>query len=336
MERLRWLDLGHLSASALHQAYQALATLRRAEDPSLLVLASAEPHLSLGASQVAGLELDRDACASSLPIIQRPIGGGLVWVEPAHLNYFLLVTPTAQRRRPEQLLAAIAPIIQAVHAHFGISVELAAEQEFRCRGRRIGSTGAASIGNSLVLAGSYLLCTDWAGFADRVAASSNGFRATLRQALSASLTSWAEERQIAVPAHTRIKQVWQEQLQTQSWQVMEGALSGAERAAMLQAELEPVDWEGGGRRRVANGIKLRAGAFLTERHWPDGWLRVWTEDGRYRAVESNVLPGEICRALVGMSADSPQHRALFARVLGDAAEHWQRRLHELTVWTDQL
>ncbi|MEY2343058.1 lipoate--protein ligase family protein [Acidithiobacillus sp. IBUN Pt1247-S3] len=334
-ETLRWLDLGHLGASELHVAYQALASLRRADAPSLLILASADRHLSLGASQAAALELEQAACAS-LAVIQRPLGGGLVWVEPAHLNYFLLATPTAQRRRPEELLEWVAPTIQAAYARYGLPVELVARQEFRCRGRRIGSTGAATIGNSLVLAGSFLLHSDWCSFVASVAAPTAEFRTTLGRALRASLTSWQEELVgSVVPSHAELKTVWKMQLQAQGWLVEADDLRAEEHAALKSAELEAVDWESGGRRRVRDGIKLRANTFLTEKHWPEGWLRIWTEDGCYREVEGNLFPPELCWALSGVQARSPLLPSLMAGYLGASAGLWLERLEGLAVWSDQ-
>ncbi|MBU2754772.1 lipoate--protein ligase family protein [Acidithiobacillus sp. CV18-2] len=312
-----------------------MAEARRADDPAFLVLATADAHLSLGAAQAASAELNEAACAS-IAVLQRPLGGGLVWVEPAHLNYFLLATPDVQCRRPEDLLARLAPSIQAVHAQYGLPVKLAAGQEFRCRGRRIGSTGAATIGKSLVLAGSFLLQTDWHPFVASVAAPSPGFRNTLARALSASLTSWETELGLKLmPSHADLQSTWKAQLLAQGWQIFEEELHASERAAWQQVEWEPMDWQSQGRRRVRNGIKLRAGAFLTEQHWPDAWLRVWTEDGCYREVESDAWPPELSWALAGVAARSPLLASLLDGYLGSSARLWQQRLEELSVWSDQ-
>jgi lipoate-protein ligase A len=329
---LRWLNLGHLSAPALHQSYQALAELRRAEDPPWLLLASANAHLSLGAAQTAAAELDRDA-AQNLIVVQRLVGGGLVWIEPAHLNYFLLATPSSVRRRPEDWLEVLAPSLCALHAAFGLHVELVAEQELRCAGQRIGSTGAASLGSSVVLAGSFLLRGDWVSFCNSVAVPSPDFRQALERALAASLLTW-KEAGVLVPSHEQLALVWREILQAEGWQIEVDALRPAEQQAIAAQELEPVDWKSQGRRRVRDGIKLRAGAFLTERHWPEGWLRVWTEDGRYRAVDSNIFPAELCWALTGIEAVSPMLPLLLEGYLGTQAALWQQRLGSLAVWSD--
>ncbi|WP_308387838.1 lipoate--protein ligase family protein [Acidithiobacillus sp. AMEEHan] len=331
---LRWLDLGHLGAGELHQSYQALAELRRADDPIFFLLATADAHLSLGAAQTASAELDEAACAS-VAVVQRPLGGGLVWVEPAHLNYFFLATPDARCRRPEDLLGRMAPTIQAVHAQYGLPIELAAGQEFRCRGRRIGSTGAATIGKSLVLAGSFLLQTDWRPLVASVATPSPEFRNTLARALSASLTSWkAELGSTMLPSHGDLKNAWKAQLLAQDWQISEATLGSTNRSAWQKVECEPVDWWSQGRRRVRNGIKLRAEAFLTEEHWPDGWLRVWTEDGYYREIGSDTWPEELCWALQGVAAGSTLLPRLLDGYLGSSARLWQKRLEELSVWSD--
>jgi len=331
---LRIIQLKKVAALKLHSAYVALAELRAPEDPPILLVAQAEAHLSLGASQWASAELDRHRCQSlGVTVVQRSLGGGLVWLEPAHLNYFFLQSPQGNCRCPKDLLRVLSPGIIATHAAFGFPVSLRDHQEFSYQGRRIGSTGAATLGHSLVLAGSFLLEGDWDTFCQAVAAPSDGFRAQLALGLEESLCTWQEVMARPVSAEA-VFAVWQEELKRTGWVLLEDGLSVQEQERMDAMDWEPLDWESSGRRRVAHGIKLRSRAFLTERHWDDGWLRIWTEDHRLRALWGSAIPAELTLASAGLARDGTLLQDLMQGYLGKGAQLWWERMQALAVWSD--
>jgi len=332
---LRLLDLGHLSAEELHRAYLGLAEAQGEADPPLLVLASAEDHLSVGAAQVVGAELDRAACSAiGIPVVQRPLGGGTVWVDRRHLNYFLVLPRRAGIQRPTQVMAYFGPVLCAWHRHFGLDVRSVADRDFWLGHQKLGGTGAATIGRSLVLGGSLLLHGDWTTFVRCVAAPSADFRTELRHALEESLGSWAHHL-VHIPSRAALREALLQILVAEGWRpYLEDGPSAAERLHMARAELESPDWEQPARRRVAHGIKIKNDSFLTERHWPDGSvLRVWTEDGRYRRIFCNVWPKACAAAMIGRrwEATGPLLERFLDR---DSARLWQGRLDSTAVWTE--
>jgi len=332
---LRLLDLGHLSAQALHRSYLGFAEAQGRDDPPALILASADDHLSVGAAQGVGAELDREACrAAGIPVVQRPLGGGTVWVDRRHLNYFLVMPHGTGLRRPTQVLELLGPVLCAWHRYFGLDVRLVGHQDFWLGQRKLGGTGAASIGGSLVLGGSLLLDGDWRAFVGCIAAPSTGFRRELERALEESLAVWTHLLP-RLPTRAELRQALLHALAAAGWDPrVEAGPNAAERLAMASAELEAPDWQQPGRRRVAHGIKIKDRSFLTERHWSDGsFLRVWTEDGSYRRVSCSAWPEDCATALTGCGRDAAL--VALARCLDrDRAQLWRARLEATAVWTE--
>ncbi len=332
---LRFLYLGHLPADSLHRSYAGLAEARQAGDPPLLLLATADTHLTVGAAQTAGAELDFDSCQRlQIPVIQRGLGGGTVWVEPAHLNYFLMAGLGSPFRRPQDLLNAFAPAFLSVHRHFGLDVQMVGGQDFTCAGRRIGSTGAATLGRSLVLGGSFLLAGEWSTFTEALAVPSPGFRVWVLEALEQLMTTWDAELG-RTPAPGLVMERLHQELAELGWEIVESCPTELELEAMEAVELEMPDWTASAGRRVPCGIKVRLDSFLTERRWGRNFLRIWTENGCFRRIAGTVFPEELEEAIAGLQKDSPMLDLLLERYLGHGpASLWRERIRSLAVWTD--
>ena len=334
--RIRLIHLGMLAPEALHRAYVGLAEAQDEQDAPILLLARSRAHLSLGAAQGPAAELDRVACERlGIPVVLRGLGGGLVWVDPGQLNYFFIFPAAAGIRRAPDLFVRIAPWVIAMHAHFGLTVEARNGHDFWCQGRKIGGTGAATIGHSLVLGGSFILEARWTSFVDCVAAPSEGFRAWLAEALQEGLCSWSQLLDRAVEPEA-VLEACPALLAEAGWALaLPTRPRAVESRAMAQADLEEVDWEQPVRRRVPAGIKLKADTFLTERRWSDGhWLRVWTENGAFRRVACSAWPTEQGERWAGLRPDSGRLHERLRDIARSEASLWGERLRETAVWTD--
>ncbi len=333
----RRLDLGLLDPLGLHAGYAGMAEAQAAGAIPMVLLARSGGHLSLGAAQGAAAELDAAACRRhGVLVLRRSLGGGTVWVDARQLNYFFLFPAGSGPARPAAAFSLVAPLVEAVHHVFGLPVAGTGGQDFWCRGRKIGGTGAATLGHTLVLGGSFLLDFAETAFTRCVAAPSPGFREWLGEALAGSLTSWAGEGVGGVAASAVAEAFWAA-LAAQGWRLQPSAPSAAEEAAMAEAreELGDLDWGEDARRRVPNGIKLKAGAFLTERHWDGGqWLRVWTDAGRFRRVAGSAFPAVLAEGLKGLAPEDGRFAALLDQTLGGEAPLWRERLLVTAVWAD--
>lgn len=332
MERVqaRWIDLGQLSPTRLHASYQGLAeTAARDAAPVLAWGVSDRPHLSLGASQAAGAELDLHACsARGVELVQRPLGGGTVLVDASQYCFFLLFPEQRRPSRPQHLFdLALAPALTVFHA-LGLPVRRVGITDLWMGGRKILGSGAATLGSTMVFGSSFLLDFDNELFARLVAAPSDGFRTWLAQELRAGMTCWREhaEPPSADAVQARLREAVREHL---GWETVESACESAELAAVEAAceELRVVPDDQGGRRLIANGIKVNHGRYLVETQDAAGWLRLTIVD---RAIGRLAADGDSPPGLEAAVGCEPERDRLEARLKESmpaaAARHWAERI----------
>ncbi|HXZ53224.1 MAG TPA: hypothetical protein VEH51_14610 [Burkholderiales bacterium] len=251
----RWMRLGLVEPLELHATYAGLAAAQAADASPIVVWAQAKTHLCLGQSQ--GLaEVDPRA---GLPIVRRPLGGGLVWVDEFQYVFVVIAPRRLAPGRPARWFAwALAPAV-AAYRHFGLPAYLS-DQDLWLHGRKIAGSGAASIGECAVVASSFLLRFPAERFAESVASPSPDFRAWLRQGLALAMTEWAEHG--ALPSERELEEVFRARVAAQHGWCFENSWPGeAEQAAIAEAreELsEPIE-----QGRAGAQVKLNARRALS-------------------------------------------------------------------------
>lgn len=273
----RWIRLGLVDPLTLHSTYAGLAAAQSASDVPIVLWAQAKTHLCLGQSQ--GLaELDPGV---SVPVVRRPLGGGLVWVDE-HQYVFVLIAPRrfAPGRPSRWFSWALGPVV-ATYRQFGLPAYLN-EQDVWLQGRKIAGSGAATIGECAVVASSFLLRFPAAQFADSVASPSPDFRVWLREGLSLAMTEWAEHGEL--PSGRDLEAAFRDRISAHyGWRFENGWPTPAESLAIEEARTEleePI--EADLPRSVPDGVKLNAGSTLVERRHGVQRERVLTVDGSVR------------------------------------------------------
>jgi lipoate-protein ligase A len=273
----RWIRLGLVEPLALHAAYACLAAAQATDDAPLVLWAQAKTHLCLGQSQ-GPAELDPGV---SVPVVRRPLGGGLVWVDEFQYVFVLIAPKRLAPGRPARWFTwALSPAV-ATYRHFGLPAYLN-EQDVWLHGRKIAGSGAATIGECAVVASSFLLRFPAERFAESVAAPSQEFREWLRDGLALAMTEWAEHG--ALPAERELESVFRTRLEAQlGWQFENSWPSAAEQAAIAAAAVElaePLDEALP--RMVRDGIKLNSESRLVERRGASRVERELTVGGLVR------------------------------------------------------
>jgi lipoate-protein ligase A len=319
---LRWLEAGRLAPFDLHAFYHGIGYALAPEDDPILIWGRADrPHISLGPHQDAGAELALDARgrAAGMEVVRRETGGGSVLVDPDQWVYAFVVPRQAFPGRPTDLYARLLPAVERAFAGLGLNVTRAGANDLWCAGRKIGGTGMATLGNALVLVGSFLLRFDGGRFAAALNCPSTAFRRFLTEALGEAVVPWSALAPVPRPA--ALKAALQGAVARElGWVVCPDTPSAAERAAIAEAHAELLDpdwrWEPQGRRAIAGGIKLKADAFLTEGLLPTGGrVTVQTEGGRLRRLAVDGAAPRDLAACIGLVPDSPR----LAEVLGAEA-----------------
>ena len=296
--RLRVIDFGTVSALRSQAVYHGLAAcIGPDSDPVLSLVSPATPYVCVGLHQDIAQEVDRAYCAEhGLPIIRREVGGGAVYLDGGQLfTHFIY----PRRKAPEFAVNLYPRFIEPVvrtYRDFGVNAVYRPVNDIQVNGRKIGGTGAASIGEATVMVGSFMFDFDTATMAKCLKVPSEKFRDKLRQTLDDYMTTLAKELP-APPARGALLA----RFLTHCAEVL-GVTpeydrpTAAEDAAIARAEtrLADPDWtDVQARKLVALGVKVAADTTLTEaaRKAPGGLVRVTllAQDGRVRDL---VLGGD--------------------------------------------
>ena len=232
--RARWIRLGRVEPLELHATYAGLATAQPIDGAPIVLWACSKSRLCLGQRQgLAALEPGH-----AVPIVRRPLGGGLVWVDENHY-VFVLIAPRrhAPGRSARWFAWALAPVI-ATYRQFGLPVYQNGN-ELWLDGRKIAGSAAASISECAVVASSFLMRFPLARHVDHVASPSPEFRSWLREGLSLALTEWAGHDDGALPAERELEDAFRARLEAQyDWRFEHDWPSDTEAAAIGEARAE--------------------------------------------------------------------------------------------------
>jgi lipoate-protein ligase A len=255
----RWIRLGLVEPLDLHASYAGLAAAQPRSAVPIVLWAQAKTHLCLGQSQ--GLaEIDP---RTTLPVVRRPLGGGLVWVDEQQYVFVVIAPARFAPGRPSRWFPwALSPAV-ATYRDFGLRAYLNGA-DIWLHGRKIAGSGAATIGECAVVASSFLVKFPAGRFAAAVASPSTGFRRWLREGLALAMTEWAEHGE--APPERALEATFRTRVEAQhGWQFENAWPTAAEQVAIEEARrelAEPV--EIGGSRMTRGGIKLNADAHLVE------------------------------------------------------------------------
>lgn len=296
--RLRVLDFGTVTALRSQAVYHGLAeTILPDSDPILSLASPATPYVCVGMHQDIELEVDLAFCAShNLPVYRRHVGGGAVYLDENQLfTHFIYPAGKAPSRADQLYPMFIEPVVRT-YREMGIIANYRPVNDIHVDGRKIGGTGAASIGGATVLVGSFMLDFDTVTMSRCLKVPSEKFRDKLRQTLDDYMTTMVKQLG-EMPDRAELKarflrhcatvlgvEPFLDQPTADEW----AAITRAE------AELADTDWINVQHRKlVALGVKVAADTHLTESAMkaPGGLIRVHLLDREGRVADL-VLSGD--------------------------------------------
>lgn len=296
--RLRVLDFGLVPALRSQAVYHGLAeTLGPDSDPILSLASPATPYVCVGMHQDIGKEVDEAYCgAHGLPVFRRHVGGGAVYLDQNQLfTHFIFPRNKAPAHAAQLYPMFIDPVVRT-YREMGIPATYRPVNDIHVEGRKIGGTGAASIGNATVMVGSFMLDFDTATMSKCLKVPSEKFRDKLRQTLDDYMTTMVKQLG-AMPDRADLKARFLRHcadvlgLEPVFDQPTAAELAAIERAEAELADPEWIDVQH--QKLVALGVKIAAGTHLTEsaHKAPGGLIRVNLLD-RDRVVGDLVLSGD--------------------------------------------
>jgi lipoate-protein ligase A len=333
-QRLRLLDMGSVDPLDSQAVYHGLAEAAKpSDDPSLILIRPNAPYVCVGAHQELDKEVDVAYCQEAgLPLYRRHVGGGAVLLDPDQL-FFQFVVPNGHLSKgpvTDLFPYFIEPVVDTYRS-FGVEAEFRPVNDIHVAGRKIGGTGAATIGEAVVLVGSFMYRFDRDTMARALHVSSEKFRDKLRAALNDYVASM-DELLSELPSQEELQGAFAEALRNRlGWQAEPGQVSDAEWAAVAEARqgLTDPDWLWQrGRKMVPGGFKIQADAHLTEGQYkaPGGLIRatVLTEGDRIGEVvlsgDMMVFPEAGLDNLAQRLAGAPRQREALADAVASAWE----------------
>lgn len=266
--KVRLLDLGMVPYLRSQTIFHGIAHALDASAPNTITLMSPiEPYVCIGYHQELDKEIDVDYCrANGISMMRREIGGGAVYLDSGQVFYHWIFHPEHLPRQVEDTFRPYCQTLVETYRSIGIDAEYRPVNDILVRGRKIGGTGAASIGEATVMAGSLMFDFNFELMARVLKVPSEKFRDKVYQSLREYMTTikreLGEERDRQAVKDALIEQC----RQALGVEIEPGQLSEKEQKAIadLDARFESVEWlyERGGLPK--EGVKIREGVRVVE------------------------------------------------------------------------
>jgi len=155
-------DLGHVPWLDSQLLYHAQARLGR---EALYILAPREPYVCIGFHQDLEQEVDLAYCRQrGLPVFRREVGGGAVFLDGRQIFFQLVLSrqnPLTRGGKAEVFRRLLEPVA-AAYNDLGVPARYRPVNDLiTAEGRKISGTGAAEIGDCLVLVGNLIADFDY-------------------------------------------------------------------------------------------------------------------------------------------------------------------------------
>lgn len=296
--RLRVLDFGFVPALRSQAVYHGVAdTIRAGGEPVLTLVNPQTPYVSVGVHQEIAKEVDEAFCAErGLPVIRRHVGGGAVYLDQNQMFFhFMFPRALAPQYAANLYPRFIEPAVRT-YRELGVAAEYRPVNDIQVAGRKIGGTGAASIGEATVMVGSFMFDFDTATMAKCLKVPSEKFRDKLKQSLDDYMSTMRRELK-ELPTRQHVKKLFLKHIaDTLEVEPVEDEPTAEELAAIAarEKELSSEEWtHRQGRKLTELGVKIAAGTHLTEsmHKAPGGLIRthLLARDG---AIADLMLSGD--------------------------------------------
>ncbi len=315
---MRHIDLGTVTPHRSMAVFHAIANAAGVDDEITLVTVRPDKaFVSVGYHQLASREVRVNYCRElGIPISRRMTGGGTVLLDSDQIFWHLILPGAHVAIR--DLYQALMPAPVNTYRKMGIEAEMRPLNDIVARAKKIGGTGAATIGSSLVFVGSLMFDFDRSLMAQVLNVPSEKFRDKTIQSLKDYMTTIKDELGDRSPSkEVAVSMLAEEFAELLGSSVHPGCMTEAEESECARYEsflFEPsfvFQHEGWFEPRLTihYGVYLYEGLHKT----PDGLVRViWLEkDHRFERVwlggDFTVDPPDTLRILENRLQGKPTH-----------------------------
>lgn len=295
--KVRLLDFGTVPFLRSQTIFHGIAHAMIDDSPDTITLITpAEPYVCVGYHQELDKEVDLKYCrAHGLPLMRREIGGGAVYLDDGQVFYHWIFHPQRLPCKIEDVFRIYCETLVKTYQAIGIDALHRPVNDILVRGRKIGGTGAASVGAATLVAGSLMFDFNFELMARVLKVPSEKFRDKVYQSLQEYMTTIKREKG-ETGDRQLVKSVLIEQCQkVLGVEIEQGAPSDREWQIIseLDQKFLSAEWlqrKGGLRQQ---GVKIRDGVRVVEaaHKVPGGLIRVTAivDEGR---IEDISLSGD--------------------------------------------
>jgi len=290
---MKLYNLGHVPWLESQLIYHALPRL---DMEGLILLAPAEPYVCIGYHQDVAQEVDFDYCrAHDIPIFRREVGGGAVYLDGNQLFYQVILhknSPLTPSDKEAFYRTLLEPAANA-YRQMGISARYKPVNDIiTAEGRKISGTGAAEIGDYLILVGNVIMDFDYETMVRVLKVPDEKYRDKVHKSLRENLSTIKRELG-AVPPLAEISAAL-----VANYEAVLGSLERAElppsvydKVAELKQTHTTDEWlYKRGKRREERSVKITTGVEVSRRMYkaPGGLIRATVETRKGHIVEVSL------------------------------------------------
>ncbi len=326
---IRILDVGLVSPVRSQAIYHGVAYAMKPETPDTIILVGpTEPYVCIGYHQELEKEVDVAFCREhDLPIYRREVGGGAVYLDKGQVfTQWIFHRGQLPHSLEERFTLYIKPLVDTYQT-LGIPANHRPVNDVHVKGKKIGGTGAAQMGEAEVVVGSLMFDFNFDLMARVLKVSSEKMRDKIFQSLNEYMTTMTRELGYTPDYETVKREYIRQVVNTLGHPAEYGELTPEEEMTVeeLEERLSSDEWlyQKGGLRQTG-AVKIHADVYVVEAAYkaPGGLIRATARvrEGRIDDLtlsgDFTMLPafavGALEQALRGVTLDAAPIRAKVA------------------------
>lgn len=156
---IRIIDFGNVSYLDSQAIYHTVAHSFDENTPdTITIMNPIQTYACIGFFQELEKEIDVEFCNNNnIPIIRREIGGGAVLLDNNQIFFHFIFNKLKVTRDVAKIYSIFLEPVVNTYVKLGLNVCHRPINDLHIDGKKIGGTGAAEIGNSTVVVGSFML-----------------------------------------------------------------------------------------------------------------------------------------------------------------------------------
>ena len=159
IKEVRILDFGNVSYLDSQAIYHTVAHSFDENTPdTITIMNPIQTYACIGFFQELEKEIDIEFCKNNnIPVIRREIGGGAVLLDNNQIFFHFIFNKLKVTRDVNRIYSIFLEPVVNTFIKLGLNVRHRPINDLQIDGKKIGGTGAAEIGNSTVVVGSFML-----------------------------------------------------------------------------------------------------------------------------------------------------------------------------------